>query len=204
MPSTTPSVSEINNNQVYYSDPKPKRFLWLDEFSPIFENDENFFEGSWSDTTSFKIDDREYSHGIGMQIVGTRNEKMSDPIDTVDQILRSDSKEVSTAYALQSKYNSLAFSLGVDNGLDEYFGDENSNGIARMKISCADDDRTLFDTGWVNYTYAKYDVSLDISNVDILRITYYTSGVSHHEILKEGLRFVIVNPMLELKDNVGE
>lgn len=59
----------------------------------------------------------------------------------------------------------------------------------------------LFDTGWVNYTYAIYEATVDLSNVDVLAITYRTCGVSNLNKLKNGLRFAIVDPMLFLKDD---
>ena len=54
----------------------------------------------------------------------------------------------------------------------------------------------LFDTGWVNYAYAIYEATVDLSNVGVLEITYRTCGVSNQNKLKSGLRFAIVDPIL--------
>lgn len=171
----------------------------LDDFTPVYEKSDNFKVNSWSNDEKFILDSRPYSQGIGMQIIGSIDETIAESPTGAERI---DCKQVFIDYALRAQYTSLSFSVGADSGSSEYFGDEQSNGIARVMISDASSNTILFDSGWVNYSYAVYDVSIDVSDVDILRITFSTSGIPHYE-LKTGLRFAIVDPILVLKDDAS-
>ena len=170
---------------------------WLDDLTPIIAYDNDFFTGSWGDQTAFHIDGRPYKHGIGMQIVEGSKCNVD---ETRDGIPRDDCRKATIQYPLRQKYSSLSFSLGFDNGNPKYFGDRNSNGIARLLIHDETSREIIFDTGWIDYSYLDYDFSLDISDVDILSITYFTSGVANNK-LEDGLRFAIVDPILVLKDD---
>ena len=168
---------------------------------PIVAQDGNFFYNGWRDGTAFKIDGRAYSHGIGVLFSGTENETFVAAADSPNNISRSDCKEVSMEFALRGTYSQLDFSIGVDNGDVSSFGDENTNGIAQLIILDKVQNTVLFDTGWINYSYAKYDASIDVTNVDILKIIYRTCGVSTSNKLKNPLRFAIVDPILILKSD---
>jgi len=180
-------------------DSATQKFTRLDEIMPIVEQDGNFFFNGWRDGTAFKIDGRAYSHGIGILLSGTTNEFFVAPEDSPNEIARGDCKEVALEFALREKYSQLDFSVGIDNGEVSSFGDENTNGIAQLIIMDEIRNTVLFDTGWQNYSYANYEKSIDVANVNILRIIYRTCGVSNLNKLKTPLRFAIVDPILILK-----
>ncbi len=182
-------------------DTTTKKFTRLDELMPIVAQDGNFFYNGWRDGTAFKIDGRAYSHGIGVLFSGTENETFVSAADSPNNIDRGDCKEVSMEFALRGAYSQLDFSIGVDSGDVISFGDKNKNGIAQLIILDKTQNTVLFDTGWQDYSYAKYDASIDVTNVDILKIVYRTCGVSTSNKLKNPLRFAIVDPILILKSD---
>lgn len=191
-PMISPSISELPAFPE-----EGESFHWLDDLTPIIAYEDDFFSGSWGDQTAFHIDERPYKHGIGMQLVeGSKC--------TVDETPNGtscvDCRKATIQYPLRQKYSSFSFSLGCDNGNLKYFGDQYSNGIARLLMYDEKNRKIFFDTGWSDYSYLNYDLSLDISDVDILSITYFTSGVAENW-LKNGLRFAIVDPILILKDD---
>jgi len=178
-----------------------EQFVRLDELFPIEERDGNFFYNGWGDSVKFHVDDRTYSHGIGMAFSGTSFESSVSQQNSPGKITRSDCKEISIEYALRSKYSRLVFSSGIDNGDVEYFGNQESNGIAQLILSDKSSGTVIFDSGWIDYSYAIYEADVDLSNVDVLKITYRTCGVSNEYKLKKALRLAIVDPMLFLKDD---
>jgi len=191
-PISTPNVSHMINLS-----PTPQKCYWLDEFSPILNQPENFQLKHWDDDSSFCVESKLYQHGIGMLINGSSAEELS-----IDPNLkyRDDCREAYIEYPLHSKYSSFTFSIGAENGDPTYFGDQATNGVARTKISSESGD-LLFDTSWVDYRYSNYEITLDISSVDILRITYCVSGTEGSDKIKNPLRFVIVDPILILKSD---
>ena len=192
-PISTPNVSHMINLS-----PTPQKCYWLDEFSPIISQPENFSLKHWDDGASFCVEGKLYQHGIGMLINGSSAEELS-----IDPNLkyRNDCREAYIEYPLHSKYSSFTFSIGAENGDPTCFGDQATNGVARTKISSGSGD-LLFDTSWVDYRYSNYEITLDISSVDILRITYCVSGTEASNKLKNPLRFAIVDPILILKSDV--
>ena len=150
---------------------------WLDELSPMIEKQKNFLFGSWGDGSEFSLDGRTYAHGIGMRICGTQFEGSVPAADAPYKTDRYDCRQVYTEFALRSKYESLTFSIGADNGDKTYYGSEQTNGIAQVLFIDPDREEVLFDTDWVNYSYAQYDVSFSLSGVENLKIVYRTSGI---------------------------
>ena len=196
IPTATPQPPKQPQNS-----PVSNQILRFDELDPIMPLTGNFFINGWGDDMKFKIDDRTYSYGVGMVFSGTDTERSVRIEDSPDQIMRGDCKEFTVEYALRKNYTQLNFSIGADNSDPAHYGDENSRGIAEVVLSDKDTGNVLFDTGWVNYAYAIYEASVDLTNVDILEITYRTCGVSNLNKLKTGLRFAIVDPILVLKDD---
>ena len=177
-----------------------QKSIYLDEFPPILERDGNFFFGGWQDAVKFMLDDRAYSHGIGMRISGTDSEEPVDTSDCPDGIFRDDCKQVSVDFALRSKYDSLSFSIGADKSDMRYYGPEKQNGIAQVQIIDSDKNNILFDTGWVDNAYARYNVDIRMQNIDKLRIIYRTCGIQYKS-MKFGLQFAMVNPILTLNED---
>jgi hypothetical protein len=197
----TPTITLQPASPVPSAEITTNKFTRLDEIMPIVARDGNFFYNGWRDGTAFKIDGRAYSHGIGILFSGTENETSVKPADSPNNIPRSDCKEVSMEYALRGSYSQLDFSIGVDSGEAASFGDEMTNGKARLIILDKAQKTVLFDTDWVNYSYATYDKSINVTNVDVLQVIYRTCGVSNENKLKYPLRFAIVDPILILKDD---
>lgn len=193
----TPAVSPLLSTSV-----PAKQFVRLDELVPIVVKNGNFFMNGWGDGSDFEIDDRTYSHGIGMFFSGTDAEKNVSQENSLEEYTnRSDCREISSEYALRGAYSELIFSVGADSGTVTYFGDKETNGIAQLLFVNVQNDKVLFDTGWVDYSYAAYEKVVDLTNVDIFKIIYRTCGVSTQHKLANPLRFAIVDPILFLKDD---
>jgi hypothetical protein len=176
------------------------RSMYLDELSPILERDGNFFSGGWQDAQKFKLDDRAYSHGIGMRISGTEFEEIVDAVDSPNGKYRDDCKQVSIDFALRSKFDSLSFSIGADKSDMRYYGVEDDNGIAQVQIIDPDKNNILFDTGWVDNAYARYNVEISMLNIEKLEIIYRTCGIPGKS-MEFGLQFAMVNPILTLVED---
>lgn len=200
--SPTPSVSFSPSSAPAENTPSEitQKSIWLDELTPILERDENYFFGGWQDTIKFKLDERTYSHGLGMRISGTDYEEPVIVTDCPDGIYRDDCKQVSIDFALRSNFDSLSFSVGADKSDMKYFGARDKNGIARVKMIDLEQNNMLFDTGWVDYSYARYNAEINLLNVEKLRIVFLTCGIPHKS-MPFGLQFAIVNPVLTLVGN---
>lgn len=180
--------------------PSDAKTVLLDELTPIESKPNNFFVDGWSDKKSFHIDENQYSKGLGMQI--SENETKDEArVLSRDHSYRSDCRETYIEYALRLNYEMISFKLGADRGDTSRYGNESKNGIAEVILSDATTGEVLFDTLWVNCKYSTADVTLDISNVDVLRITYRSSGVVEKKRITKGLRFALVNPILVLSDS---
>jgi len=191
---TTPDEPESTS-----SEPK-KTYAWLDELSPMIDKPKNFLLGSWSDGTEFTLDDRSYSHGLGMRICGTQFEEPVLAEDAPDNKDRHDCRQVSSEFALRSKYASLTFSVGADNGNATFFGLKEKNGVAQVVIFDSNSGAKLYDSGWVDYSFALYDKTISLMNVENITITFRTSGIPHKSPINR-LQFVIVNPVLKLVED---
>ena len=167
----------------------------LDEIAPVLEIPGNFYFDSWSDGTQFNIDGKPCPSGIGMCITGTNNEKWVVAPEAPEGLFRKDCLEVSMLFPLRGDYESLVFSIGADKSDLSLYGPRETNGVARVTISDTKKEKPLFDSEWIDYTYADHDLEIDISNVDVLQITFRSSGVGEKRIIKS-LRFVIANPSL--------
>lgn len=130
-----------------------------------------------------------------MCITGTDYEKTVVAPETPLGIFRKDCLEVSMLFPLKGNYESLVFSIGADKSDLSLFGPSETNGIARVTISDTKKEKPLFDSTWIDYTYAGHDLEIDISDVDVLQITFRSCGVGEKRIIKS-LRFVIANPSL--------
>jgi len=200
--SPPPSVSITPIDSLAENTPSKitQKSIWLDELVPILERDGNFFFGGWQDTLKFKLDDRTYSHGLGMRISGTDYEEQVRGSDCPDGIYRDDCKQVSIDFALRSKFDSISFSVGADKSDKKYFGAKEENGVARVQLIDLEQNNMLFDTGWVDYAYARYNTEINLLNVEKLRIVFFTCGIPHKS-MAYGLQFAMVNPMLTLVEN---
>lgn len=174
--------------------------IWLDDISPMIAQNGNFFLRGWEGYRKYKLDDRYYTHGIGMRIVGTSAETRVQTKYCPNNIDRDDCNQVFLDFALRSKYESLSFSVGADSGNKDFYGTESENGIARIMLINLTKNDILFDSDWKNYQYAEYDNTIILRNVDDLRIVYMTCGIPNISP-KDGLRFALVNPILTLKND---
>lgn len=190
--------------------PETNQYVWLDELSPIMQRESNFPIGSWNDH-NFSIDGNEYQHGIGACICGTEYEKSPFDLPSVDRIYKDyaqyNGQSVYLEYALRYKYRKITFIVGVDDSNPEHFNSDHDN-TARIILYDVAHEKTLFDSLWVNYRYADYSASADLSNVDVLRIYYEAiclviidGSTWNHPNFEEfdtskTLRFAIVDPKL--------
>ena len=196
----TTQATPVSASPVAVSPETTKTSSWLDQLSPMIDKQRNFLFSSWGDGTEFSLDGRTYTHGIGMRISGTQFEGSVPAVDAPYNTDRYDCRQVYTEFALRSQYSALTFSIGADNGDKTYYGSEDTNGVAQVLLIDSDREEVLFDTDWVNYTYAQYDVSIPLVNVENLKIVYRTSGIPNKRPANR-LQFVIVNPVLQLVED---
>mgnify|MGYP001767841599 CR=1 FL=1 len=88
----------------------------------------------------------------------------------------------------------MTFDIGLDNSSTKRWGPPETNGTARLLILDVATDRVLYDTGIVNYAFADYEVSLDLSGVSILRIVYQASPVT--DKMSNSLNLVLGDALL--------
>lgn len=177
--------------------PDAKFVVWLDELTPFTNYKDNFAIGGWGDRSSFLIGDRSYSHGIGMQICGTAQELLVDDDDTSEGVFTHNCKMTSVSYALRGNYSKLVFSLGVDSNVKAEYGPKEKNGEGRIVLTdtSRNGNNVLFDTGWQDYTYKKYEIEVPLENVDTIEITIMSKDFEKSGT-KKGLRFAIIDPLL--------
>ena len=183
--------------------PDAKFVVWLDDLTPFTDYKDNFTIGGWGDRTSFLIGDRSYSHGIGMQICGTAQEQLVDDDDTSEGVFTHNCKMTSMSYALRGNYSKLVFSLGVDSNVKGEFGPKERNGEGRIVLTdmSRNGDSVLFDTGWQDYTYEKYEVEVPLKGVDIFKITVMSKNYEK-SATKKGLRFAIIDALLFVNSTI--
>lgn len=196
-PPATPTAVPTANNS---SSSSNRRSIYLDEIDPIISMPNNFFIDGWSDKKEFHIDEDYYDRGIGMLICETETKDEARVVSR-DGTYSSDCREVFIEYALRLNYKTLSFKLGADDGDATRFGNEYKNGIAAVILSDATTNEVLFDTGWVTCKYSTKTITLDMSDVDVLRITFRSSGVVDGKRITRGLRFALVKPLLVLNDD---
>ena len=205
VPSPTPSITPTNTptfdyDSAYQATLPSKKSIPLSEINPILEMANNFFTNGWSDKSPFMIDDGSYDEGLGMQLCErkTGDEKC---VPSRDGNYRKDCREVYIDYPLRQKYEFFTFLYGVDRSDSTRFGNDAVNGIAKLVISDVDTNKILYFTEWFDYKYAATEfITLDVSKVKVLRITYCSSGIPGPAIRK-GLRIALVEPKLILKDD---
>jgi len=203
-PSTVVAATHTPENTVSPSPempplPNAELVVWLDELTPYSDYKGNFTMGGWSDCSSFLVGGREYSRGIGMQICGTDKEDLVDDADTSEGVYKHNCKETHLRYALRYNYSKLVFSIGVDSNNKSVYGPEERNGSGRVVITniSKNSQDDLFDTGWVDYQYSKYEAEVPLKDVDLLEITIMSEGYEKSGT-KGGLRFAIIDPILYL------
>lgn len=161
--------SSLSNNSFENTSSKG---VWLDSLTPVDNLDGNLFIGQWKNRR-FSIDGVNYSHGIGMYLNGTDAEVLvnSPPGDWEDTC-----GEVSVDYQLDKEYSSMSFNIGADDSELKYFGDQDTHGVARVIISNGNSGTILYDTSWFDYSFAQYNVNVDLHGVDSLRIALQACG----------------------------
>jgi len=146
--------------------------IWLDSLTPIESRAGNLFVGQWKNRR-FSIEGVNYNHGIGLYLNGTSAEILVNPPpgkweDTCG--------EVSVDYQLDKAYSSISFNIGADDSEPKYFGGQDTHGVARVIISDGESETTLYDSGWFDYTFAQYNVNVDLHGVKNLHIALQACG----------------------------
>lgn len=167
--------------------------IYLDELSPIISNNESFFMNS-SDNEGFKkigVDGENYSHGM---VIKSSTNGISD-------FSRVESEE-SIEFALRKEYQGLTFSLGVD---ESTFDDIDISGpecICRVVLQAIGpdsvtqgDENILFDSSEFDYRLKKSDAYVDLTGVDILRITAHWT-YDKNSAIRSSINIAIVDPVL--------
>ncbi len=205
-PSASPSITPLSTptfdyNSAYQATLPSKKSISLSEINPILDMPNNFFVNGWSDKSPFLIDGDSYDEGLGMQLCERKTEDER-CVPSRDGNYRKDCREVYIDYPLRKKYESFTFLYGVDRGDTTRFDIDVKNGIAKFVISDVEANRILYFTKWFDYKCESAPtefITIDVSEVKVLRIAYCSSGIPGPAIQK-GLRVAIVEPNLILKD----
>lgn len=192
IPSITPGITP--NPYGTAPDSLPNA-IWLDELTPLPCHPGNYYFGGWGDKAPFDMNGVEFDHGVGMCIIGSKFEKMVEKKDAYLNIQRWDCREASVLYQFNKKYETLSFSVGIDSSDTTLFGPSEDNGIVQIVIEESSTNKELYKTNWVDYTYASPIIEIDVSNVNILRITIRSGSINRKRITKS-LRVVLINPVL--------
>jgi hypothetical protein len=152
-------------------------FCWLEDIVPNKSLEGNLFIGKWRDR-HFSIEGINYNHGIGMYLNGTDAEVF---VNLPPGNWEDTCGEVSVEYQIDGHYRAMSFNIGADDSEPRYYGSKNTHGVARIKISDAESDVVLFDTDWFDYTYAAYDVQVELADVKHMRIALQACGGNDSE-----------------------
>lgn len=189
--STTPYTSSSPSNSLPYFT------QFLCDLDPIIINEDAFYIGSWNSFDDFVIGQSIIQHGIGIEIPER---------DRFQYLKRSIYKRVEhnefIEYSLGNNYNLLDFEFGIDQSTFELLGSYPPACLCRIVIQSvpssgftSDSENILFDSAWFNYRLARHSASVDLSNVETMRITVFwefdvdpTRDVS--------LRIILIDPKL--------
>ena len=190
--SQTTMVSETVSPEPPSSTPIPMAdYEWLEVQQALQSKSANFVPLRWS-YSGFRVGATGYNHGIGITMKGSSYETV---ITTpTDGVWSEPYSEVYMDIPAGQKFIRMTFDIGFDNTDTSRWGDPSVNGYGRLVLLDVANDKVLYDSGIEDYTFSDTFISVDTSNVDVLRIVYQVSPVTERQ--KNSLNVVLGKAML--------
>ena len=197
-PSPEPTVTLVPATPVV----TPTGSIDLYDITPIIYNSKAYFVNSWSALEPLKVDNTVIPSGIGVCVPVADQQRYN--LDYVDK--KVEHKEI-LEYMLNQDYNTLDFSYGIDDR--SFYGFEQDAPsclcriVAQSKSSdqmLGDSDNIVYDSCDFYYNLSEEHVTLDVSNIDTLRLTFYWS-YKPDPTKQNCLNLVVINPLLYLKES---
>ncbi len=166
-------------------------YQWLELMQVLQSKSKNFIPKKWDDLF-FRVGATTYYHGVGIKMTSSSAESVVNP--SSGDVWSEPYSEVSIDLPLGDSFIKMTFDIGFDSTDTNRWGDPSANGTARFLLLDAADDRVLYDTGIVDYTFGELFVSIDTSDVDVMRMVYQVSPVTDRQ--KNSLNLVLGKAML--------
>ncbi len=166
-------------------------YEWLEVQQTLQSKSANFVPLRWS-YSGFRVGATSYNHGVGITMKGSSYESVVDPPS--DGVWSEPYSEVFLDIPAGQKFIKMTFDIGFDNTDTSRWGDPSVNGYGRLVLLNAGTDQILYDSGVVDYTFNDEFISVDTSDVDVLRIVYQVSPVTEKQ--RNSLNLVLGKAML--------
>jgi hypothetical protein len=196
-PFTPPIVSPTPTS----SDDSTQKKLY--DLKPLQINDQSAFINAWNKENykKLRVDEKIITSGIGIMIPKSNQAEYSAPLNTK----RTSHKEV-LEYKLCRKYKTLTFSYGVDDDSAYNYNRPTPACVCRIILECANSEQDfekgtsilLFEDNNIYYSSDSKEVKKDVSNVNIIRFTFFWEYDPSSSI-RNCLNLVIIDPRLTLK-----
>ena len=172
----------------------------LSNLLPIIVNKSAFFFGRWTTYSPLIVDDDPVESGFGISIplVDQRNYYEEHAYESVDH------KEI-LEYKLCRKYQLIDFTYGIDDSSYYGFQEDTPSCKCRILVQYKTADRPLdethnivFDSYVFYYDLSRTHITLDVSQVDTLRFTFFWS-YNPDPTKQNCFNLAIIDPVLYLK-----
>ena len=148
-------------------------------------------------SSDFVVGQDTIQHGIGIEIPEKARAKY---------LKKSSNKRVNHSeyieYSLGRKYKQLDFEFGIDQSSFESLVTETPVCLCKILIQdvpsngfISESNNVLFDSDWFNYRLARHAASVDVSDVETIRITVYWQ-FDVNPTKDTSLRLVLIDPEL--------
>jgi hypothetical protein len=166
-----------------------------------YEADACFFN-EWAYYDKLSVDGIEAPVGIGIMIPASDARAYSTSPNN-DRVAHREILE----YKLCRNYKELNFSFGVDDDSMDGFGTLTPACTCRMLIQYVnsgevpdDDENVLYEENNIRYNYIKHAVTMDVSEVEIIRFTFFWDYDTNSS-LHNDLKLVLISPTLTAKSS---
>ena len=166
-------------------------YEWLEVQQILQSKSANFVPLRWS-YSGFRVGATGYNHGVGITMKGSPYESVVNPPS--DGVWSEPYSEVFLDIPAGRKFIRMTFDIGFDNSDTSRWGDPSVNGYGRLVLIDVSTDKILYDSGIADYTFSDTFISVDTSDVDVLRIVYQVSPVTDRQ--KNSLNIVLGKAML--------
>ena len=166
-------------------------YEWLEVQQILQSKSANFVPLRWS-YSGFRVGATGYNHGVGITMKGSPYESVVNPPS--DGVWSEPYSEVFLDIPAGRKFIRMTFDIGFDNTDTSRWGDPSVNGYGRLVLIDVTTDKILYDSGIADYTFSDAFISVDTSDVDVLRIVYQVSPVTDRQ--KNSLNIVLGKAML--------
>jgi hypothetical protein len=173
----------------------------LCELDPIIERHDSFFYKSWNSFDDFVIGSDTIACGIGIDMPSKK---------LAEYVQNSHSRRITHSeyieYSLGYDYQFLAFDYGIDDSSFPQLIGKPPACMCRITISSVpsghfgtDAHDSLFDSGWFNYRLSRRSASVNLVEVETIRITVEWE-LDTNSANASSLRILLIDPLLHYFD----